>query len=72
MTPAPLGKVRTWKAEPVVSCPNCGCEVVVGANIHTCDVCGKDCCTPCSDDYGICGVICLDCKEAITLTGGRQ
>lgn len=35
---------------PPCPCPNCGETVAEGANIHTCDECGKDCCTACTSD----------------------
>ncbi len=45
------------------TCPNCGCEIVEGAMIYVCDICDKECCTPCSYNTEDNGVICEECHE---------
>jgi len=41
----------------------CGCERILkeGEQLYVCDECGDECCTACSENYGLTGVACISC-----------
>lgn len=45
-------------------CPNCEYEIVRGAQIYVCEVCGRECCTNCTDSTKEFTVICEYCEAA--------
>ena len=44
-------------------CANCGYDMCEGMAVYACEVCGKDCCSECTDNWGICSVICRECDD---------
>lgn len=42
-------ELRRTLGEQMDKCPNCRRNLDLGEQVYSCDVCGKDCCTACSD-----------------------
>ena len=47
-------------------CPSCQRVLLEGEQIYRCEVCGKECCTACTDTTGTNAVICDDCDPKPT------
>ena len=48
---------------PYEPCPSCGGETGHGTMVYSCELCGKDCCTMCSDTTSKHAVVCDDCLD---------
>ena len=55
-----------------VSCPSCGGEMVPGMCLYSCEVCGEDCCSECSDTCGQKNPVCESCLDSGYEDGYRQ
>lgn len=50
---------------PKNECPNCGRKLGEGEQTYSCEVCGRQCCTACTDTTGKHEVICDLCIDEV-------
>lgn len=60
------------KDNPTKGCPSCGEPMCEGMVLYACEVCGKDCCSQCSDTCKEKSVVCDDCIAGGYEDGYRQ
>lgn len=53
-------------------CPSCGGDWCKGMVLYGCEVCGKDCCSQCSDTCGAHNPVCDECLDGGYEDGYRQ
>ena len=53
-------------------CPSCSGEMRDGMALYSCEICGKDCCSECSDTCAEKNPVCDECLESGYEDGYRQ
>lgn len=48
----------------LISCPSCRRVLAAGEYVYGCEVCGKECCTACTDTTDQHAVVCDDCNPS--------